>query len=234
MNIRRKLPRLGGRKLYFLVKPQLAGLKIKLGRDAFFDLLRENQLLITPKRQYTKTTNSKHWMKKHPNLYQGLAVSRPEQAFVSDITYVESQQKVHYLSLVTDAYSRKIVGYELSDDMKTTSVVKALEKAVKSRLTTQSLIHHSDRGLQYCAELYQGVLRKNGITPSMTDGYDCYQNALAERVNGILKQEFLLQKYKDRETLQKVLDESIYAYNYYRPHLSLGMKTPNEVHKKAH
>ena len=93
MNIRRKLPRLGGRKLYFLVKPQLAGLKIKLGRDAFFDLLRENQLLITPKRQYTKTTNSKHWMKKHPNLYQGLAVSRPEQAFVSDITYVESQQK---------------------------------------------------------------------------------------------------------------------------------------------
>lgn len=233
MNIRRKLPRLGTRKLYFLLKPDLIRQQIKLGRDGLFDLLRENRLLIEPRRQYTKTTYSKHWMRKHPNLYQKLTVSRPEQAFVSDITYVESEQKVHYLSLVTDAYSRKIMGYELSDDMKTTSVVKALKKAIQGRHAENQLIHHSDRGLQYCAELYQNVLRENGIKPSMTDGYDCYQNALAERVNGILKQEFLLQKYKDRETLQKVLDESIYAYNHYRPHLSLGMKTPHEVHKKA-
>lgn len=233
MNIRRRLPRLGARKLYFLLKPELARQQIKLGRDGLFDLLRENRLLIEPRRQYTKTTHSKHWMRKHPNLYQEMTISRPEQAFVSDITYVESEQKVHYLSLVTDAYSRKIMGYELSDDMKTTSVVKALKRAIQGRLTKNQLLHHSDRGLQYCAELYQNVLRKNNITPSMTDGYDCYQNALAERVNGILKQEFLLQKYKDRSTLEKVLAESIYAYNHYRPHLSLGMKTPHEVHEKA-
>ena len=233
MSIRRTLPRLGGRKLYFLIKPELERQEIKLGRDVFFDFLRQNNLLIEPRRRYTKTTHSKHWMRKHPNLFQDLKITRSEQAFVSDITYIESQQKVHYLSLVTDAFSRKIVGYELSDDMKTTSVIKAMEKAIQGRKTKKSLLHHSDRGLQYCAELYQRMLSKNNIQPSMTDGYDCYQNALAERVNGILKQEFLLQKYENKETLQKVLDESIYAYNHYRPHLSLDMKTPNEVHEKA-
>jgi len=233
MNIRRVLPRLGGRKLYYLIKPELVNRGIKLGRDGLFDFLRENKLLVPPKRQYTKTTHSKNWMRKHPNLYQTLQLSRPEQAFVSDITYVESKQKVHYLSLVTDAYSRKIVGYELSDDMKTTSVIKAMKTAICGRRTNKELIHHSDRGVQYCSESYQTILRNNNIKPSMTDGYDCYQNALAERVNGILKQEFLIQKYATKEILQKVLDESIYAYNHYRPHLSLGMKTPNEVHKKA-
>ena len=216
-----------------MLKPKLEKLGIKLGRDGLFSLLREHKLLITPRKQYTKTTNSKHWMRKHPNLYRDVKVSRPEQVFVSDITYIESQQKVHYLSLVTDAYSRKIVGYELSDDMKTSSVVKALKRAIRGRSTQKALIHHSDRGLQYCAANYQNVLKDNKIAPSMTDGYDCYQNALAERVNGILKQEFLLQKYPNKEILQKVLDESIYAYNHYRPHLSLNMQTPNEIHKKA-
>jgi len=232
-DIRRRLPRLGGRKLYHLLKPELENRGIKLGRDGLFDLLREHKLLIRPRKQYTKTTNSKHWMRKHPNLYQDMHISRPEQVFVSDITYIESQQKVHYLSLVTDAYSRKIVGYELSDDMKTASVAKALKQAIRGRSTQKPLLHHSDRGLQYCAAVYQEILKNNNISPSMTDGYDCYQNALAERVNGILKQEFLLQKYQNKETLQKVLEESIYAYNHYRPHLSLNMKTPDEVHKKA-
>lgn len=231
--MRQTLPSIGGRKLHYLLKSDLAAWEIKLGRDRLFDLLRENRLLVKPSKQYRKTTYSKHWMKKHPNLYQDMEINSPEQAFVSDITYVESNEGVHYLSLVTDAGSRKIMGYHLSDDMKAESVAKALQVSIDNRLTSKPLIHHSDRGSQYCSEYYQEILRKNGIMPSMTDGYDCYQNALAERINGILKNEFLIHRYRTKEDLEQVLKESIYAYNHLRPHLSLGMKTPEEVHKKA-
>ncbi len=227
------MPRLGTRKLYFLLKPKLEQLGIKIGRDGLFDYLRKNNLLVKPKRSYTKTTYSRHWMKKHPNLFQGLAVKRPEQVFVSDITYVESDEGVHYLSLVTDASSRKIMGHELSYEMKASDTVKALERAIKNRQSTLPLLHHSDRGSQYCSALYQDVLNKHQIKPSMTDGYDCYQNALAERINGILKQEFLIYRCKTFEDLQVLVKESVDVYNQLRPHLSLGMKTPNEVHKKA-
>ena len=206
---------------------------IKLGRDGLFDLLRKNRLLIQPKRQYRKTTNSKHWMRKHPNLLKNLRITRPEQVFVSDITYLESKEGVHYLSLVTDASSRKIMGYHLSDDMKAESVVKALQSAVKNRVTANGLVHHSDRGLQYCSDVYQKELKQHSIQASMTDGYDCYQNALAERVNGIIKNEFLIHTYKNRAELEEVLHESIFAYNNLRPHMSLGMQTPEEAHKKA-
>lgn len=227
------MPRLGTRKLYFLLKAKFEALNIKIGRDGFFDYLRENNLLIKPKRSYTKTTYSKHWMKKHPNLLQAIEVKRPEQVFVSDITYVESDEGVHYLSLVTDASSRKIMGHELSHEMKASDTVKALECATSNRLTALPLIHHSDRGSQYCSALYQEALQKHQIKPSMTDGYDCYQNALAERINGILKQEFLIYRCKTFDDLKTLVKESIDVYNQYRPHLSLGMKTPNEVHKKA-
>ncbi len=233
MELRRYMPRLGTRKLYFLLKPKLKQLGIKIGRDGLFDYLRENNLLVKPKRSYTKTTYSRHWMKKHPNLLQELEVKRPEQVFVSDITYVESDEGVHYLSLVTDASSRKIMGHELSHEMKASDIVKALEHAVSNRQTALPLLHHSDRGSQYCSALYQGELNKNKITPSMTDGYDCYQNALAERINGILKQEFLIYRCKTFEDLQALVKESVDVYNQLRPHLSLGMKTPDEVHKKA-
>lgn len=172
-------------------------------------------------------------MKKYPNLYQDIEITEPEQAFVSDITYVESEDGVHYLSLVTDAGSRKIMGYHLSDDMKAESVAKALQQSIKHRRTNKPLIHHSDRGLQYCSTHYQTILKANDIRPSMTDGYDCYQNALAERVNGILKNEFLIHKYRSKADLEQVIKESIFAYNHLRPHLSLGMKTPEDVHKKA-
>ena len=233
MELRRYMPRLGTRKLYFLLKPKLKQLGIKIGRDGLFDYLRENNLLVKPKRSYTKTTYSRHWMKKHPNLLQDLEVKRPEQVFVSDITYVESDEGVHYLSLVTDASSRKIMGHELSHEMKASDIVKALEHAVSNRQTALPLLHHSDRGSQYCSVLYQRALNKHQIKPSMTDGYDCYQNALAERINGILKQEFLIYRCKTFEDLQTLVKESIDVYNQLRPHLSLGMKTPNEVHKKA-
>ena len=231
-DLRRWMPRLGTRKLYFLIKPQLQEAGIKLGRDALFDYLREQRLLIQPKRSYTKTTHSKHWMKKYPNRLKDRVIDRPEQVFVSDITYVESEEGVHYLSLVTDAASRKIMGHQLSHEMKARDVVKALKKAIKGRCSDGPLIHHSDRGVQYCASSYQQELRKHHIEPSMTDGYDCYQNALAERVNGILKQEFLVSKCPTFEDLRQMVDESIKIYNGLRPHLSLGMKCPDEVHNE--
>lgn len=233
MELRRFMPRLGGRKLYFLLKPKLDEQGIKLGRDGFFDYLRAHRLLVQPVKRYTKTTHSKHWMKKHPNLMESQKINRAEQAFVSDITYVETDEGVHYLSLVTDAYSRKIMGHEVSNDMRAETVVKALRRAAKQRKTRRSLIHHSDRGLQYCAAIYQQELQRHSITPSMTDGYDCYQNALAERVNGILKQEFLLYKCRTLKELKSLVQESVDIYNRLRPHLSLGMRTPEEVHEKA-
>jgi len=150
---------------------------------------------------------------------------RPEHVFVSDITYIKSRERTHYLSLVTDAYSRKIVGYKLSDDMSAENVVKAFNMAVKKRNSKQTLIHHSGRGLQYCASIYQDALKKNNVKPSMTDGYDCYQNALAERINGILKQGFLMYKCNNAKELKQLIKESIETYNNKRPHLGLNMKT---------
>lgn len=232
LNHRRKMPRIGTRKLHWLIKPQLNAAGIKLGRDGLFDYLRQEGLLVRPKKSYTKTTHSKHWMRKYPNLLKELSITRPEQVFVSDITYVESHEGVHYLSLVTDAYTRKIMGYELSRNMKAENVVKALKQAIGRRVTTESLIHHSDRGLQYCSAIYQDELASSNISPSMTDGYDCYQNALAERVNGILKQEFLLYRCNTFAELNTVITQSIKIYNEQRPHLSLDMKTPEEVHTK--
>ena len=184
-------------------------------------------------RNYTKTTHSKHWLRKHPNLLIGQKLTRSNQVYVSDITYIKSRERTHYLSLVTDAYSRKIVGHHLSDDMSTEEVVKALKKAVKGRYFNKPIIHHSDRGLQYCAALYQNQLQKNNITPSMTEGYDCYQNALAERINGILKNEFLIHKCNNGKELNQYINQSIETYNSIRPHFSLNMKTPEYIHKKS-
>lgn len=230
--IRFEMPRLGTRKLYYLLKEEFVKLKIKIGRDALFSFLRSEQMLIKKKKNYTKTTYSKHWLRKHPNLYEGIILKRPEQVFVSDITYIKSREKTHYLSLVTDAYSRKIMGYHLSDDMTAENVVKALKMATQNRNSMEKLIHHSDRGLQYCSAVYQKELKENDIKPSMTDGYDCYQNALAERINGVLKQEFLIYKCNNKKDLQLLIKESIDIYNTKRPHLSLNMKTPNFVHNK--
>ena len=232
-DVRMKMPRLGTRKLYYLLKSDFDSLHIKIGRDALFDYLRSENLLIRPKKNYTKTTQSKHWLHKHPNLLPGFSIERAEQVFVSDITYVKSRERTHYLSLVTDAYSRKIMGYQVSNNLNTENMLKALKMAVRNRKTQLPLIHHSDRGLQYCAAMYQEQLRAFSITPSMTDGYDCYQNALAERINGILKQEFLLETCNNRKELEKMVKESIEIYNNLRPHLSLKMKTPNLVHKKT-
>lgn len=228
-----KMPRLGTRKLYHLLSGQFNTLGIKLGRDALFSYLREEKMLIKPLKSYTKTTDSKHWLKKYPNLLKELVPSRVEEVFVSDITYVKTKERTHYLSLVTDAFSRKIMGYHLSEDMSAENVAKALQMAIKSRKTDWPLIHHSDRGIQYCSGLYQAQLKQARIKASMTDGYDCYQNALAERINGILKQEFLMETCTDGKELAQLIHESIQIFNQERPHLSLNMKTPNQIHEKT-
>lgn len=231
--VRREMPRIGTRKLYYLLKDNLKRLDVKIGRDALFDYLRSEHMLIKPKKNYTKTTNSKHWLRKYPNLMREIKINRAEQVFVSDITYIKSRERTHYLSLVTDAFSRKIMGHQLGDDMSSENVVKALKMALKHRKTQRPLIHHSDRGLQYCAAIYQDELENNRVKPSMTDGNDCYQNALAERINGIMKQEFLLETCNTGKELELLVKESINTYNNKRPHLSLNMKTPNFIHKKT-
>lgn len=227
------LPRLGTRKMYYLLSDLLEKEQIKIGRDGLFNLLRSEGMLIYPKKNYTKTTNSKHWLKKHPNLLKESQPKEPNQVYVSDITFIKSRERTHYLSLVTDAFSRKIVGYHLSDDMSSENVVMALKMANKERDPKTQTIHHSDRGLQYCSWIYQKELSENNILPSMTDGYDCYQNALAERVNGILKQEFLIHKCNTGQELRTLINQSIDSYNRLRPHLSLNLKTPDAIHKKT-
>lgn len=189
-------------------------------------------MLIYPMKNYTKTTNSKHWLRKYPNLIKGKQFTEAEQLWVSDITYLKTKQGNSYLSLVTDAGSRKIMGHHLSDDLRTEGMIEALKMAINNRIHAHPLIHHSDRGLQYCSEDYQLLLQKHNIITSMTDGYDCYQNALAERINGILKTEFLLNTYDDVTQARKVIEESIRIYNNKRPHLSLNMKTPEQVHQQ--
>jgi len=232
-SVRMEMPRLGTRKLYYLLQEDFRHLNVKIGRDAFFRVLRSENMLVKPKRSYTKTTNSKHWLKKHPNLLKQVEVNQAEQVFVSDITYIKTQNRTCYLSLVTDAYSRKIMGYKVSNNLSAESVVKALKMAVKQKITPIQVIHHSDRGLQYCSDTYQKVLRSNNMIPSMTDGYDCYQNALAERMNGILKQEFLIETCNTEKELDLMVKQSIDIYNGKRPHLSLNYKTPNFIHEKS-
>lgn len=227
-------PRLGTRKLHYLLHRE-AQAELKVGRDRLFTILREARELVPRKRAYHKTTHSHHRFRRHPNLLkegpQQTVATGPEQVWVADITYLPTQKSVAYLSLVTDSFSRKIVGHHVHESLHTSSVIKAMTKAVGERETRQPLIHHSDRGVQYCSELYQQLHAKHGITCSMTDGYDCYQNALAERVNGILKTEFLLHRPKDLAEARKMVRESVLIYNGERPHLSLKYKTPDAVHR---
>lgn len=231
---RRRQPRLGTRKLHYLMSIE-AGAALSVGRDRLFAILREARALVPRKRAYHKTTHSHHRFRRHPNLLKAgpeqVVASRPEQVWVADITYLPTRESVAYVSLITDAYSRKIVGHHVHESLHTESVIKALQKAVSQRSSKESLVHHSDRGAQYCSDLYQRMHIKHGIRCSMTDGYDCYQNAMAERINGILKTEFLLHRPKDLADAVKMVDESVRIYNGERPHFSLKYKTPDAVHR---
>lgn len=234
---RLRQPRLGTRKLQHILRSPLAQAGIQIGRDRLFDILRAARLLVAPQRAYHKTTHSHHRFRRHPNLLkdgpQKVVPTGPEQVWVADITYLPTAQRFVYLSLVTDAYSRKIVGYHVHDSLQTEQVSQALRMALRGRSTRQPLVHHSDRGIQYCSTYYQEIHQRHGLICSMTDGYDCYQNAMAERVNGILKSEFLLQRPADLKQAARMVEQSIRIYNRERPHQSLKYKTPNEVHRAS-
>ena len=232
-SVRREQPRIGTRKLYYILQQELKSLSV--GRDYLFTILKANKMLIKPKRNYTITTNSYHRFRKHKNLIEYTTIHRPEQVWVADITYVGSRQNPMYLSLITDAYSKKIVGYNLANTLQTTQTIKALKQAINNRVyPTQPLIHHSDRGLQYCSDSYQKLLHKNSIQCSMTEQYDPYQNAIAERINGILKQEFLVQNQNtDLKTMKQIVTQSIAIYNTKRPHISCELLTPEQMHKQC-
>ena len=223
-------PHLGGRKLHVMLKVSLKSLKV--GRDKFFDILRANHLLIIPTRSYHITTNSHHRFRKHKNLILDYQISKPNQVWVADITYIGNRANPSYLSLVTDAYSKKIVGHHVADNLNTESSLMALKNALKNKkVNLESLIHHSDRGVQYCSNEYQKLLEKNNIKCSMTQNSDPYENAVAERINGILKQEFDIDKYDVETKLRrKIVNESIEIYNEIRPHFSNHYLTPNQMH----
>jgi transposase InsO family protein len=230
--IRLQMPKIGVRKLYFLLQKELNSLKV--GRDMLFRIMKANHMLVIPKRRYHITTNSHHRFRKHKNLIENVVPEKPEQIWVSDITYVGNRQNPMYLALVTDAYSKQIMGYDLSNSLDTSGSLRALKMANINRVYKKNVvIHHSDRGLQYCSNEYQNLLKKTKIICSMTESYDPYANAIAERVNGILKAEFIgYSNNTDLKTMGKLVKDSVDIYNTYRPHFSCFYKTPNQMHKQ--
>ena len=231
LRIRQSQKRVGSRKLLKMMHDFLGHHRIEIGRDALFDLLRENGLLIRKrKRRKPLTTWSRHWFRKYPNLIEGLIPIKPNQLWVSDITYIVVGDDFAYLSLITDAYSRKIVGFYLSENLSAKGCVNALKMALQNNLNAKKLIHHSDRGCQYCCADYVGILKKNHMRISMTQSGDPLENAIAERVNGILKEELLESNYNTFQAAQKSIATAIITYNYQRLHLSIDMLTPAQAH----
>ena len=234
INIRKDLPTLGTRKIHFVLKPRLASHKISIGRDYLFDLLAEHRLLIRRRKRKVFTTDSRHWMHKYSNLIKPVSVTRPEQIWVSDITYIRMINQWGYLSLITDAYSRKIMGYSFRNDLGAEGCIDALKMALNNRIYNDQIIHHSDRGSQYCSHQYVNLLLDNKIGISMTENGDPYENALAERMNGIIKTEFnLYNSLLGFEQTGKLITKSINAYNSLRPHASCDYMTPEQTHLKS-
>ena len=230
---RKVLPRLGTRKIHYLIKKEINDQGLKFGRDKLFRLMDMYGLKLRPRRRYTQTTMSKHWLRKWPNIVKNKIVSFPDQVWVSDITYIKTDQGNCYLNMITDAYSRKIVGYAVDDNMETGSMIEALRMAAKQRINpTAQTIHHSDRGLQYCSKEYASLTRQNDILLSMTENGDPYENALAERMNRTIKEEFGMDRtLKSKEQAKQLVEESIFLYNHKRPHLALKMRTPEQVYQ---
>lgn len=227
---RKEQPRVGTRKLQELISPALKQARIKVGRDKLFSILRERHMLVGRKKTTFKTTNSYHHFHKYSNLIKGMKVTAPNQVWVSDITYIRTVKGFCYLALITDMYSRRIVGYDISDSLELSGCLRALQKALRHARSAVGLVHHSDRGIQYCSHQYVNELIKRKIRISMTKENHCYENAIAERVNGILKDEFYLdQCFFNTEHASKAAKSAISVYNNKRIHLSLGYKTPNMV-----
>lgn len=230
--IRVKHPRLGTRKLYNKLKPLFKEQSIKMGRDALFNLLYCNHLLIRKRKRKVSTTNSLHKYRKYPSLIKEMEATAINQIWVSDITYWKTGQTFLYVSFITDTYSRKIIGYNVAQTLETQATLEALKMALSTlKTSSHKLIHHSDRGIQYCSNSYTGLLHQKGIKISMTENGDPLENAIAERVNGIIKQEYLA--YYDVKNIQQargILKSSVELYNKDRPHMSISNLTPNYVH----
>lgn len=225
-------PRIGTRKLIIMLADFVKNHRINMGRDALFSILREHDLLIRKHKRKAVTTFSKHWLKKYPNLIRGCIPLASNHLLVSDITYIVVADGFSYLSLITDAYSRKVTGFYLSKTLEAKGTIEALKMAIKNCSNTKNLIHHSDRGVQYCCAAYIKLLQDKNIQISMTENGDPLENAIAERVNGILKEELLQTKYNSFEEAKKSVAKAIVIYNSLRPHSSCNMLTPNEAHQK--
>ena len=230
--IRKQQPRCGGRKLFIMLQSFFKQHSIQIGRDRFFDILRSHQLLIGRRRTRPFTTQSNHRFRRYPNLAKNFNPMKAHELWVTDITYIPLQYRFAYLFLITDAYSRKIVGFHVSDDMKVSSAVVALKKALHQKPPEAIVMHHSDRGLQYCSTAYINLLNQHHVLISMTEKGDPYENAIAERVNGILKTELISRSYVDIETASAHILRCITIYNHRRRHSSLNWQVPAEVHKQ--
>ena len=231
---RRLQSELGGRKLITRLQPELIAEDINIGRDRFFGVLRRHGLLIPRKRNKARTTNSKHSFTVYKNSFKDFTPVNPGQAWVSDITYIRTHDGFVYLSLITDAFSRKIIGYDAGDSLEATGCIKALRKALRQLPEGCRPIHHSDRGSQYCCHDYIRLLKRQKIIVSMTEENHCYENAMAERVNGILKHEYgLKETFQTKKQALTAIRQAIKLYNEFRPHYMLKMKTPAAVHDLA-
>lgn len=231
-SIRKLQPRCGGRKLFIMLQPFFKEHSIVTGRDNFFDLLRRNKLLIRRIKRSIHTTNSKHHFHRYPNMVKGFTPLKAHELWVADITYIPLKERFAYLFLITDAYSRKIVGHYVSDDMKVSSATVALKKALAQKPPEAIVIHHSDRGIQYCSNEYVQLLKDNHAHISMTNNGDPLENAIAERVNGILKSELISSYYDTVDAASIHIARCITIYNYRRRHSSLDWQIPNDVHQQ--
>jgi transposase InsO family protein len=227
-------PRLGGRKLHKMLGGALIEAGIRLGRDKFFGIMREKGLLVPPLPKSARTTRFEPSLPVFHNLVKDMVLTGPNQAWASDITYIRTDDGFLYLSLITDMWSRKIVGFHIGDTLETEGVLRALETSLSTLKKGEKPVHHSDRGCQYASHRYVEKLREAGLTISMTEELHCYENALAERVNGILKQEYYLRScFRTKEQAKAATKEAVYLYNTRRPHTSLGYNTPEKMHRMA-
>lgn len=232
--IRYDHPQMGGKKLYHLTRQMLEEMGLKLGRDKFFDLLRKNGMLVKRRRKYVVTTQSHHRFRVYGNALQHTLIKGPNQAWVCDITYIRVKGGFLYLFLITDVFSRKIVGWYLSNDQTVASGLKALNMAISQAKITDKIVHHSDRGFQYCAPTYIKRTLEKKMIISMGEAGNCYDNAMAERVNGILKSEYELDTtFQDHRQALKAVKHAIKCYNERRPHWSLNLRIPQKVHEAA-
>lgn len=227
---RREQPRVGTRKLQHLLR----GADLAVGRDYLFALLGENRLLVAPKKRKVRTTYYDQALPVYRNLLYALEPTQPHQVWVSDLTYIDTDEGFEYLSLITDLVSRRIVGWNCAESSEAAESIKALQMAIRDLPADRRPIHHSDRGSQYCCREYVAVLNARELPISMTEQNHCYENCYAERVNGILKGEFNLDhKFRTRAQARHAIQQAITTYNTRRPHLSLQMRTPDQVHQLA-